>query len=129
MSIAQNSMLFCSLLRAPCPMLHDWLMRLPEGMEESFLTEMHQYEEGKKMEYITSVERIGIKKGIQQGFLQALRGALVDVLEERFETVSRSLRNSLKDINDPDILKSLHKKALHVSSLEEFKDAVQAALV
>jgi len=110
----------------------DWLMRLPEGMEESFLTEMHQYEEGKKMEYITSVERIGIKKGIQQGiqqgFLQALRGALVDVLEERFGTVSRSLRNSLKDINDPDILKSLHKKALHVSSLEEFKDAVQVAL-
>ena len=111
----------------------DWIMRLPEELEESFWQDIRQYEEEQTMPYITSVERIGIKKGIQQGiqqgFLQALRGALVDVLEERFETVSRSLRNSLKDINDPDILKSLHKKALHVSSLEEFKDAVQAALV
>jgi hypothetical protein len=110
----------------------DWLMRLPEGMEESFWAEMHQYEEGKKMEYISSVERIGIKKGIeqgmQQGFLQALRGALVDVLEERFETVSQTLRKSLRDINDPEVLKSLHKKALHASSLEEFMDAVKAAL-
>ena len=30
-------------------------------MEESFWAEMRQYEEDKKMEYVTSVERIGIK--------------------------------------------------------------------
>lgn len=60
--------------------------------------------------------------------MQALRGALVDVLEERFETVSQTLRKSLMDINDPEALKSLHKKALHASSLEEFMDAVKAAL-
>jgi hypothetical protein len=40
-------------------------MRLPEELEDSFLAEMHQYEVGKKMEYVTSIERIGIKKGIQ----------------------------------------------------------------
>ena len=110
----------------------DWIMRLPEGMEESFWAEMYQYEEGKKMEYITSVERIGIKKGIQQGIqqgiLQASRGALIEVLEDRFETVSQTLRNRLKEINDPDVLKSLHKKALHAGSLESFKDEMEAAL-
>jgi hypothetical protein len=42
-------------------------MRLPEEMEESFWAEMHQYEEGKKMEYITSVERIGIKNQKRNG--------------------------------------------------------------
>ena len=46
----------------------------------------------------------------------------------RFEMVSQTLRKSLRDINDPDVLKSLHKKALHAGSLEEFKDGVQAAL-
>jgi hypothetical protein len=29
--------------------------------------ELAWYEEGKKMSYVTSVERIGIEKGIQQG--------------------------------------------------------------
>ena len=70
-----------------------------------------------------------IEQGMQQGFLQALRGALIEVLEERFEMVSQTLRKSLRDINDPDVLKSLHKKALHASLLEKFKDAVQDALI
>jgi hypothetical protein len=70
----------------------------------------------------------GIQQGILQGILQASRGALIEVLEDRFETVSQTLRNRLKEINDPDVLQSLHKKALHAGSLEEFKDGVQAAL-
>ena len=70
----------------------------------------------------------GIQQGIQQGLLQALRGALIEVLEDRFEMVSQTLTKTLKDVNDPDVLRYLHKKALHVSSLKEFKDTVQAAL-
>jgi len=69
-----------------------------------------------------------IEQGVQQGLLQALRGALIEVLEERFETVSQTLRNKLREINDPDVLKSLHKKALHADSLEEFRDTVQVSL-
>ena len=71
----------------------------------------------------------GVQQGMQQGMQQALRGALIEVLEDRFETVSQTLRNRLKKINDPDVLKSLHKKALHAGSLEEFKDAVQVSLI
>jgi len=69
-----------------------------------------------------------IKEGMQQGFLQALREVLIEVLEDRFETVSQTLRKSLRDINDPDVLRSLHKKALRATSLEEFMDAVKVAL-
>jgi hypothetical protein len=70
----------------------------------------------------------GVEQGIQRGFMQALRGALIEVLEDRFETVPRTLMKSLGEINDPDVLKSLHKKALRASSSEEFKNAVKAAL-
>jgi hypothetical protein len=70
----------------------------------------------------------GMQQGMQQGFLQALKGALIEVLEDRFETVPRTLMKSLGEINDPDLLKSLHKKALRASSSEEFKNAVEAAL-
>ena len=70
----------------------------------------------------------GIQQGIQQGILEASRAALIEVLEDRFETVSQTLRSRLKAITDPGILKSLHKKALGAGSLEEFNDEVKAAL-
>ena len=69
-----------------------------------------------------------IEQGIQQGILETSRTALIEVLEERFETVSQTLRNRLKAITDPDILKSLHKKALNAGSIEEFTAEVKAAL-
>ena len=64
------------------------------------------------------------------GILELLR----DLLDKRsgleyLETVSQTLRNRLKEIDDPDVLKSLHKKVLHADSLEQFKDGVQDALM
>ena len=45
----------------------DWIMRLPEEMEADFWQEIRRYEEEENMPYVTSVERIGVKKGIEQG--------------------------------------------------------------
>ncbi|MGV8122288.1 MAG: hypothetical protein AB2L14_21210 [Candidatus Xenobiia bacterium LiM19] len=45
----------------------DWLMALPEPLEIEFNEEMKKYEEGKEMAYITSAERLGIKKGLHEG--------------------------------------------------------------
>ena len=73
------------------------------------------------------IER-GIQQGIQQGILETSRTALIEVLEERFETVSQTLRSRLRAITDPDVLKSLLKRALNAGSLEEFNAEVQAAL-
>jgi len=71
-----------------------------------------------------------IEQGIQQGIQQASREALIDLLEERFETVvPQTLRSRLKEINDPDLLRTLRKKALRAGSLEAFKDEVEALLV
>ena len=78
--------------------------------------------------WIEQGQQQGLQQGLQQGFLQALRETLIEVLEDRFETVPQTLRNRLKDIDDPDMLRSLHKKSLHVKSLEEFKDALRATL-
>ncbi len=51
----------------------DWLMVLPEEMERIFGEELRQIEEDKKMPYVTSVERIGIEKGMQQGMQQGIQ--------------------------------------------------------
>ena len=102
----------------------DWLMRLPEEMEESFWAEIHQYEEGKKMEYITSVERIGIKKGMQQGMQQGMlldaQDMLIEVLSVRFGGVSGELSEQIKRIDSRERVKDLLRHALRVKSFEEF---------
>ena len=50
-------------------------------MEEIFWQEMHQYEEEKNMPYVSSVEKIGIKKGIQQGIQTGRREGMLDAIE------------------------------------------------
>jgi hypothetical protein len=45
----------------------DWMIRLPDTLEASFLQEIYTYEETKKMPYVTSAERFGIEKGYRQG--------------------------------------------------------------
>jgi predicted transposase/invertase (TIGR01784 family) len=45
----------------------DWLLTLPEELEEIFLEDLQTYEKERKMRYITSAERIGIKKGRREG--------------------------------------------------------------
>jgi hypothetical protein len=45
----------------------DYVISLPANLDREFLTEMHKYEETINMGYVTSAERIGIEKGIEQG--------------------------------------------------------------
>ena len=45
----------------------DWMLRLPEDLELEFREELIAFEEETQMPYVTSVERIGIQKGLEQG--------------------------------------------------------------
>jgi predicted transposase/invertase (TIGR01784 family) len=44
----------------------DWIMVLPEKLDNTFGDELKAFEQEKKMTFITSVERIGIKKGREE---------------------------------------------------------------
>ncbi len=102
----------------------DWLMALPEELEHRFDEEIMHYEEEKQMTYITSVERIGIQKGIQQGMLQKAQEAVLDVLGTRFATVSSSIVGTIHKIEDLSLLKQLHKQAITVDSLSAFEETL-----
>ena len=51
----------------------DWMLRLPEELEEQLWSEIQTFETVEHMPYVTSVERIGIRKGIQQGIKQGIQ--------------------------------------------------------
>ena len=63
----------------------DWMMRLPEAMEQQLWHEIETIEESKKMRYVTSVEKIGIAKGRQQGWQEGLHQGLHQGLEQGLE--------------------------------------------
>ena len=54
----------------------DWMLRLPDELEQKLWSEIQTYEGVQKMTYVTSVERIGIRKGIEQGIQQGLHQGL-----------------------------------------------------
>ena len=70
------------------------------------------------MQYVTSIERIGIKKGT----LETAREAVIDVLIARFEAVPTPLISKIKKIKDTSTLKMLHKNAIFVGSVNEFNE-------
>ncbi|MCF7708902.1 MAG: hypothetical protein K9N52_08390 [Verrucomicrobia bacterium] len=75
------------------------------------------------MPYVTSIERLGRKEGLQEGrksgLLEALRAAIVEALEARFDAVPGELKAKVDAIADEQELRRLHRKAV-LSSIEEF---------
>ena len=104
--------------------LIDWLLVLPEELEQGFKDALIQYEEETQMPYITSIERLGIQQGIQQGILQNAREDILDILETRFADVPQSIVEEINRIDDSTILKMLLKRAIAMSSVEEFEKAL-----
>jgi hypothetical protein len=87
----------------------DWIMALPENMENVYHEEIVKIEEIFKMPYITTAERIGIKKGRKETAKNLLSlGVLTEeqiaqVAELSIEEVRR-LKNESEDSqsgNDP----------------------------
>jgi hypothetical protein len=69
----------------------DWLMHLPRDLEQKIGQNIQQIEEEHKMPYITSIERMGIKKGraegLSQGKQQERTQMLQKLLARRFGTL------------------------------------------
>ncbi len=64
-------------------------------------------------------EEAAIKAAIKAANITT-RQNTVDVLIERFDFVPRSIKEQLEEVSDGDILDQLFKKAIKVSSVDEF---------
>ncbi len=62
----------------------DWLMQLPEWLNNKVWQELETIEEKEKVQYISSVERIGIAKGRVEGHVEGKSSLLEKQLEYRF---------------------------------------------
>lgn len=116
--------------------LINWMMTLPEELEQSFTLEITNYEEEKKMPYITPLERFakergrteGIAEGRKEGIIEKGRESTIEILETRFDSVPASLVETINQINDEELLKILFKRAITIASLEEFQEFMNQQL-
>jgi len=96
----------------------DLVINLPEDLEEAYHDEIIKEEEVKGMPYITTAERIGMRKGM----LEEAREMVLEALEERFGIVPEDVEKRIRRIGDRDILKRLLRYAIRCGSLEEFEE-------
>ena len=111
----------------------DWLLVLPEDLEEEFARELCEYEKEKIMQYVSSIERIGFKKGKQQGMQHGMRQGvqqgvqqgmqqgettmLFRQMERKFGKVSEEVKRKI-EVADSDTLLGWGEKILSASTID-----------
>jgi hypothetical protein len=109
----------------------DWMMRLPDDLDNTVWQEVQRYEEANKMEYITSVERIGMRKGMQQGLEQGKREGLLRAirlgLDLKFGAAGLPLLSEINKIDDIVLLESIIDAIRTANSPDELRSVYQLA--
>ena len=96
----------------------DWLLVLPEDLEEEFIRELCAFEKEKTMQYVSSIERIGFKKGKQHGMQQGESTMLVRLMERKFGQVNEEVKQKI-EAADSDTLLEWGEKILNASTIED----------
>ncbi|MDM8516750.1 hypothetical protein QUF76_11160 [Desulfobacterales bacterium HSG16] len=99
----------------------DWLMKLPEEAEKSFWEEVCQYEEEKKMRYVTTGERIGYKRGKLEGKLEAIELGL----SIRFGDDILGIMGKIQKIQDVERLKAIKDAIKTARNFSEMRKIIE----
>jgi hypothetical protein len=99
----------------------DWMMQLPGALDRSFQERVEQIEARYKMPYVTSIERIARKDGLQEGRLQERREMVLTLLREKFSNLPASLLERMAAVSDMERLMALFQAAVRASSMDEFE--------
>jgi hypothetical protein len=99
----------------------DWVLQLPGPQELAFWQEVQEMEEEKRMQYITSIERIGMQQGMQQGQAEMV----LQVLGRRFGALPAGLAAAVRGAAS-ERMAALLDVALTAGSLDEAATAVAA---
>jgi len=113
----------------------DWLLVLPVELEEGFREELARYEEEGNMPYVTSIERMAIERGRQEGLEEGLgqglvaraREDVIEVLRLRFPQAPAELFEQLQSITDEGALRDLLRAAVTADSLEAFRATLEGS--
>jgi len=95
----------------------DWMMTLPEELQQSFEERLNRYQEERRMPLLSHMEI----RGMQRGVVQTSRESVIEVLTVRFEVVPPEVSEGINQIEDVSVLKELHRRAIVIASMVEFQ--------
>ena len=107
--------------------LIDWLIELPKTEDRRLWEEIEKFEQEGVMPYITSVERFGIEKGIEQGRQEERQEAILRILEARFTEIPAILKEKVEQIESLEILGELLTQAVTTQSVQAFAEVIDEA--
>ena len=99
----------------------DWVMSLPAELDQEFWQEVSQYQDEQRMPYITSVERIGIQKGMREGLIEGVSVGL----RLKFGEEGLSLLPEISEIQDVEQLRAILAGLAEVNALSELRSIYQ----
>jgi hypothetical protein len=103
-------------------------MRLPEEQDRLFWREPGDFEEEKKMPYVTSVERIGYQRGMEEGTEKGIEKGqsllLAEMIASKFGIHPDSALSSIQRLK-PEERTELGKMLFHFETQEALHDWVR----
>lgn len=97
----------------------DWMMTLPDQFELEFWQEYRDFEESKRMQYVTSVERSGIRLGLLEGIELGL--------ELKFGASSLEVMDEVSQIYDVEQLRKIKEGIKTATSIDELRRIYQSS--
>jgi hypothetical protein len=105
--------------------LIDWIMTLPQQLEREFRQSVYDFEQEKRMPYVTSIERLAKEEGREEGFKDGLRESIAMLLESRFGEAGRKLGRKVRSIRDLELLRALPEKVFSAQSLADVRKLLE----
>jgi predicted transposase YdaD len=106
-------------------------MGLPEELDAAFRSDVYRWEQEKRMPYVTSIERLALKEGLEKGREEGLREGLQRgialALDLKFGPPARKLLPKVRALSDLAALDALMPAIKTAESLDDVRKLLQDA--
>lgn len=104
----------------------DWVMKLPDDLEDKLNDAINKFEEEQKMQYKTygerKAEKQGLQQGLQQGRQQGLLEGIAVALKLKFGVDGEKEMIKIRNIQDPKILQAINWGIITANTLDELRN-------